>query len=103
MAGKGRRQLFKDRFSHTTNCIWGYASSCNGIGSALGKEIQATMDCGALVSDAIIIELIKARIANQTVRFFIRWFSRTLSRPSLCDAGVFVDYVVEFGHMKKVL
>ena len=67
-------------------------------GSALGKEIQATMDSGALVSDAIIIELIKARIAEPDCKdgFLLDGFPRTVEQAkSLRDAGVFVDYVVE--------
>ncbi|MCR9277475.1 MAG: adenylate kinase [Pseudomonadaceae bacterium] len=67
-------------------------------GSELGKRVQAVMDSGALVSDEIIIELVKARIveADCANGFLFDGFPRTIPQATaMVDAGVEIDAVVE--------
>ena len=64
----------------------------------LGKRVKQVMDSGALVSDEIIIDLVKERIAHDdcTNGFLFDGFPRTLVQAqALDDAGVAIDYVVE--------
>jgi len=67
-------------------------------GSELGKRVKAVMDSGALVSDDIIIELVKERIAQADCRngFLFDGFPRTIPQAKAMDeANVSLDYVVE--------
>ncbi len=67
-------------------------------GSALGQKVQAVMDSGALVSDEIIIELVKERIAEPDCRngFLFDGFPRTIPQAEALDAaGVKIDNVLE--------
>jgi adenylate kinase len=67
-------------------------------GSELGKRVKAVMDSGALVSDDIIIELVKERITAADCRsgFLFDGFPRTIPQAkALDDANVTLDYVVE--------
>ncbi|MFM7119733.1 MAG: adenylate kinase [Gammaproteobacteria bacterium] len=67
-------------------------------GSDLGKRVKAVMDSGALVSDAIIIELVRDRITRDDCAngFLFDGFPRTIPQAeALEDAGVVIDRVVE--------
>lgn len=67
-------------------------------GSDLGKRVKAVMDSGALVSDDIIIELVKERLAQPdcTKGFLFDGFPRTIPQAdALAEAGVKIDAVVE--------
>lgn len=67
-------------------------------GTNLGKKVKAVMDSGALVSDDIIIELVKERIAEPDCAngFLFDGFPRTIVQAeALDDAGVTMDAVVE--------
>ena len=69
-----------------------------GAGSELGQRVKAVMDSGALVSDEIIIELVKERItqADCTNGFLFDGFPRTIPQAEALDhAGVVIDHVVE--------
>ena len=69
-----------------------------GAGSPLGKRVKAVMDSGALVSDEIIIELVKERIAEPDCSdgFLFDGFPRTIPQAEALDqAGVHIDNVVE--------
>lgn len=64
----------------------------------LGKEVKAVMDSGALVSDEIIIALVKERIAAPDCAngFLFDGFPRTIPQAeALQKAGVEIDSVVE--------
>ncbi|OED44368.1 adenylate kinase [Endozoicomonas sp. (ex Bugula neritina AB1)] len=67
-------------------------------GTELGKKVQAVMDSGSLVSDEIIIALVKERIAQGDCAsgFLFDGFPRTIPQAeALRDAGVAIDHVVE--------
>jgi adenylate kinase len=67
-------------------------------GTELGRQAKAVMDAGDLVSDDIIIGLVKERITEPdcTPGFLFDGFPRTLAQAeALRDAGVAIDAVVE--------
>ena len=64
----------------------------------LGKKVKEVMDSGALVSDDIIIALVKERIAQPDCAngFLFDGFPRTIEQAeALIDAEVDIDCVVE--------
>lgn len=66
-------------------------------GTELGKKAKAIMDAGELVPDAIILELIKERIAQPDCAngFLLDGFPRTLAQAEgLEKMGVDLDYVI---------
>ena len=67
-------------------------------GTALGLEARKFMDAGQLVPDALIVGLVKARIAQPDCAsgFLFDGFPRTIPQiEGMEQAGVEVDYVVE--------
>ncbi|TNF33551.1 MAG: adenylate kinase [Gammaproteobacteria bacterium] len=67
-------------------------------GTELGKKVQAVMDSGALVSDDIIIALVKERITQPDCKngFLFDGFPRTIPQAqAMVDAGVEIDCVLE--------
>jgi adenylate kinase len=67
-------------------------------GTELGKQAKTVMDAGGLVSDDIIIGLVKERIAQDDCAsgFLFDGFPRTLAQAeALREAGVAIDAVVE--------
>ena len=66
--------------------------------SPLGLKVKHVMDTGGLVSDDIIIDLIKERItADDCAKgFLFDGFPRTIPQAeALRDAGVEIDHVIE--------
>ncbi len=67
-------------------------------GTELGKKAKAVMDAGGLVSDDIIIGLVKERIAQPDASngFLFDGFPRTVAQAeAIRDAGVVIDAIVE--------
>lgn len=67
-------------------------------GTALGQQAKAIMDSGGLVSDAIIVNLVKERIAAADCApgFLFDGFPRTIPQAqAMVDEGVSIDHVVE--------
>lgn len=67
-------------------------------GTELGKRVKAVMDSGALVSDDIIIDLVKERIAADDCAngFLFDGFPRTIVQAeALGAAGVEIEVVLE--------
>lgn len=67
-------------------------------GSTLGNQVKDVMSSGGLVSDEIIIALVKERIAKPDCKagFLFDGFPRTIPQAqAMLDAGVFVDNVLE--------
>lgn len=68
-------------------------------GTALGQQAKAVMDAGALVSDDIIIGLVRERLLQPdcTLGFLFDGFPRTIAQAdALKTAGVHIDAVLEF-------
>jgi adenylate kinase len=67
-------------------------------GSELGKAAKAAMDAGQLVSDDIIIGLVKERIAQEDCKngYLLDGFPRTLPQAdAVTNAGIEIDAVIE--------
>jgi len=67
-------------------------------GTPLGIEAKKVMDSGALVSDEIILGLIKERIAQDDCKngFLLDGFPRTIAQAEgLAEMGVSIDHVIE--------
>ncbi|MEJ2417548.1 MAG: adenylate kinase [Exilibacterium sp.] len=67
-------------------------------GTPLGEKVQSIMASGGLVSDDIIIALVKERIAQDDCSngFLFDGFPRTIPQAeALVDGGVDIDHVVE--------
>jgi adenylate kinase len=72
--------------------------SAVAAGTELGKQAKAVMDSGALVSDDIIIGLVKERIQQPDCEpgFLFDGFPRTLTQAeAMREADVAIDAVVE--------
>lgn len=71
-------------------------------GSALGKEAKSVMEAGDLVSDDLVIGIIKSRIAQDDCKkgFILDGFPRTVPQAEALDAmftdqGMTLDHVIE--------
>ena len=67
-------------------------------GTPVGLKAKAVMDAGQLVSDDIIIDIVKDRIAQPDCEtgFLLDGFPRTLPQAEvLTENSVFIDHVVE--------
>jgi adenylate kinase len=64
----------------------------------LGKQVKAVMDSGALVTDEIILALVKERIAKEDCQngFLFDGFPRTIPQAeALVDQNIRIDCVIE--------
>lgn len=69
-------------------------------GSELGNRVKEVMDSGALVTDDIIIDLVKERITQSDCHsgFLFDGFPRTIPQAeALLQEGIKIDRVVEIG------
>lgn len=67
-------------------------------GSELGVEIKGIMERGDLVSDEVIVNLVKQRITQEDYKsgYLLDGFPRTITQAdALVKAGVSIDYVIE--------
>jgi adenylate kinase len=67
-------------------------------GSPLGVQVKSVMESGGLVTDAIIIALIRERITRDDCKngFLFDGFPRTIPQAqALVDAGISIDMVLE--------
>lgn len=68
-------------------------------GSDLGVKAKEVMDAGQLVSDELIIGLVKERITQDDCKsgFLLDGFPRTIPQAdAMKENGVAIDYVIEF-------
>ncbi|WP_257295804.1 adenylate kinase [Endozoicomonas sp. YOMI1] len=98
-AGKGTQaQFIMEEYSIPQISTGDMLRAAIKNGTELGNKVKAVMDSGALVSDDIIIALVKERIAESDCAngFLFDGFPRTIPQAeALRDAGVAIDHVVE--------
>jgi adenylate kinase len=98
-AGKGTQaQFICEEFGIPQISTGDMLRSAVNAGTELGNRVKAVMDSGALVSDEIIIDLVKARIVEPDCAngFLFDGFPRTIPQAqALAAAGVTIDSVVE--------
>ena len=98
-AGKGTQaQFIKEHWKIPQISTGDMLRAAVKAGSELGKKAKVVMDSGALVSDEIIIALVKERItaADCQAGFLFDGFPRTIPQAEAMEqAGVPIDAVVE--------
>lgn len=101
-AGKGTQaKRLEDRYGLVQLSTGDMLRAERASGSALGKEVQAIIDAGKLVSDEIMIALIAQRIAALRGKgFILDGFPRTVPQAEALDqmlkrSGTAIDYVIE--------
>jgi len=98
-AGKGTRAKFIEELFNIPQISTGdMLRAAVKAGTPLGLEAKKVMESGGLVSDEIILGLVKDRIAESDCAkgYIFDGFPRTLAQAeSLKAQGVDIDYVVE--------
>src|SRR5574343_215902 len=98
-AGKGTQANFiKEKFGIPQISTGDMLRAAVKAGTPLGLEAKKVMDAGGLVSDDIIIGLVKERIAQADCAqgFLFDGFPRTIPQAdAMKAAGVKLDYVLE--------
>lgn len=98
-AGKGTQANYiKTRFNIPQISTGDMLRAAVKAGTPLGIAAKKVMDAGSLISDDIIINLVKERIkeADCANGFLFDGFPRTLPQAqAMKDAGIQIDYVVE--------
>ncbi len=98
-AGKGTQaNLIKEKFNIPQISTGDMLRAAVKAGTTLGVAAKKVMDEGKLVSDEIIIDLVKERIKNADCAngFLFDGFPRTIPQAqAMKDAGIPIDYVVE--------
>ena len=98
-AGKGTQANFiKDAFNIPQISTGDMLRAAVSAGTALGIQAKKIMDAGDLVSDEIILDLVKERISEDDCRqgYLFDGFPRTIVQAEgLKNIGVNIEYVVE--------
>ncbi|CAM3575465.1 Adenylate kinase [Vibrio aerogenes CECT 7868] len=99
-AGKGTQaQFIMEKYGIPQISTGDMLRAAIKAGTELGKQAKAVIDAGQLVSDDIILGLIKERIAQSDCEkgFLLDGFPRTIPQADgLKEMGVEIDYVIEF-------
>jgi adenylate kinase len=98
-AGKGTQaEYLREKYSIPQISTGDMLRAAVQLGSELGRQVKSVMQSGGLVSDSIIIALIKDRITQGDCEngFLFDGFPRTIPQAeALVDAGVDLDVVLE--------
>jgi len=99
-AGKGTQANYiKEKYNIPQISTGDMLRAAIAQGTELGLAAKKVMDSGALVSDDIIIGLVKERLKQDDCKngYLFDGFPRTIAQAdAMKDAGVGVDYVLEF-------
>lgn len=99
-AGKGTQaQFIMEKYGIPQISTGDMLRAAIKAGTELGKQAKSVIDAGQLVSDDIILGLIKERIAQDDCEkgFLLDGFPRTIPQADGLKAmGIAVDYVIEF-------
>lgn len=98
-AGKGTQATFiKEKFGIPQISTGDMLRAAVKAGSPLGVEAKKVMDSGGLVSDEIIINLVKERLKESDCAngYLFDGFPRTIPQAeAMKEAGVKIDFVLE--------
>jgi len=98
-AGKGTQaQFISEKYGVPQVSTGDMLRAAIKAGSELGLKVKEIMESGALVSDELIIALVKERIqqADCANGFLLDGFPRTIPQAqALRDANVSIDFVIE--------
>jgi adenylate kinase len=98
-AGKGTQANFiREKFGIPQISTGDMLRAAINAGTALGNEAKKVMDAGQLVSDDIILGLVKERLKSSDCRrgYLFDGFPRTIRQAeALKEAGIAIDYVLE--------
>ncbi|MFJ5468536.1 adenylate kinase [Pectobacterium carotovorum subsp. carotovorum] len=99
-AGKGTQaQFIMEKYGIPQISTGDMLRAAVKAGTELGKQAKEIMDAGKLVTDELVIALVKERIAQEDCRngFLLDGFPRTIPQAdAMKDADINVDYVIEF-------
>ena len=99
-AGKGTQaQFLKEKYGIPQISTGDMLRAAIKAGTALGLQAKAVMDAGQLVSDELIINLVKERVTQEDCKngFLLDGFPRTIPQAdAMKEAGINVDFVLEF-------
>ncbi|MBY5921134.1 adenylate kinase [Ferrimonas balearica] len=99
-AGKGTQaQFIMEKYGIPQISTGDMLRAAIKAGSPMGLEAKKVMDAGQLVSDDIIIGLVKERIAQEDCKggFLLDGFPRTIPQAdAMTENGIDVDHVIEF-------
>lgn len=106
-AGKGTQaQFLMAKFGIPQISTGDMLRAAISAGSELGKQAKAVMDAGQLVSDELIIGLVKERITQEDCKagFLLDGFPRTIPQAdAMKENGISVDHVLEFDVPDEVI
>lgn len=106
-AGKGTQaQFLMNKFSIPQISTGDMLRAAIKEGTPTGLAAKKVMDAGQLVSDEIIIALVKERIAKDDCKggFLLDGFPRTIPQAeAMKDNGISVDYCLEFDVPDEVI
>jgi adenylate kinase len=98
-AGKGTQaQFLCEHFGIPQISTGDMLRAATKAGTELGMQVKKVMDSGHLVSDDLMITLVKERIAKEDCKngFLLDGFPRTIPQAEAMNkAGVILDFVVE--------
>ena len=108
-AGKGTQaNLIKEKFNIPQISTGDMLRAAVSAGTELGLEAKKVMDAGGLVSDELILGLVKERISEDDCKngYLFDGFPRTIAQADgMAASAIDVDYVVEIkvedGHIIK--
>ena len=99
-AGKGTQaQFIMEKYGIPQISTGDMLRAAVKAGTELGNQAKAIMDAGKLVTDELVIALVKERIAQEDCKngFLLDGFPRTIPQAdAMKEAGIKIDSVLEF-------
>lgn len=95
-AGKGTQSnMLKEKFGYNHISTGDMLREAINSGSEIGKEVKNIIDKGELVSDDLIIKLVKNKLTSTDGKpFILDGFPRTLNQAKSLDEILTDDYIV---------
>jgi adenylate kinase len=98
-SGKGTQANYiKEKFNIPQISTGDMLRAAVSAGTDLGKQVKQVMDVGELVSDDLILQLVKERITEDDCKdgYLFDGFPRTIAQAEMMKSiGIDVDYVIE--------